>query len=515
MTKKVSTIVNSLKINLKPAPWWALFIIVLVAIGNIVSLFATNIHPDEAYYWAWSVYPDFSYVDHPPMVAWMIWLVDKLVGINDVTLRLPAFFAWLVATILVYKISTKHYGDKIYGWLAAAIFSILPVSQAASQIVTPDSPLLLFVVLTYYFLFDAVTENSSRSWLITGAMTGMGLLSKYNAVLLPLIIFLGLVVTPDGRARLRRLSPWLAGIIAGILFLPVVYWNYANHWISFSLQLGHGVGSEFKIENILTYIGGQLGAALLWMMLLMVVASIKRTNVASGYSKIFQYILIAGFWVPLVFFGWASGTKVGQVNWPAMAYLPGTILLAGMLGSYLRAREERASRKPALVVASLLLISCLISVTLVNMFRYPIATKKIGLAILPTNTQVSDTYGWPELKNRIEKISRTYQLGNQCRVYLTTRYMWASISYRYKELNRFAMVPGSLDDQYFNWASRGFFSKRKPCLVVERLPVDKSKYASEKDWKGLGKWRLIDILTTPTSDTPRIYGFYLPDQSKK
>ena len=88
--------------------------------------------------------------------------------------------------------------------------------------------------------------------------------------------------------------------------------------------------------------------------------------------------------------------------------------------------------------------------------------------------------------------------------------------YRYRDVDRFAILPAkNVDDQYANWASRGIFSKRKPCLVVERLPLDKSKYASEKEWSGLGKWHLIDILTTPTSDTPRIYGFYLPDQSKK
>jgi len=54
------------------------------------------------------------------------------------------------------------------------------------------------------------------------------------------------------------------------------------------------------------------------------------------------------------------------------------------------------------------------------------------------------------------------------------------------------------------------FSKRKPCLVVERLSLEKDHYVSEKEWSGIGKWRLADILVTPTSDTDRVYGFYLP-----
>lgn len=507
---KLANMVEGLTIAAGKAPRWILFILVLVTVGNLVSVFAIDIHPDEAYYWAWSVYPDLSYLDHPPMVGWMIWIVDKLVGINNFTLRLPALLSWAVAIFCIYKISSKHYGDQLYGWLAAAIFSILPVFQAASHIITPDTPLLLFTVLAYYFLFDAVTAGSPRPWVITGVMTGLGLLSKYNAVLLPGIIFLGLVTTPGGRKQLTQLSPWLASIIAGVMFLPVVYWNYLNGWASFSLQLGHGVGAKFSLENVGVFIGGQLGAALVWILLLMAAASFVRIKVLAGHHKVFQNILVAGFWVPLIFFGWASGTTVGQVNWPAMAYFPGTILLAGMLGSYMQSGVKKNSSRPTSIVASLLVFSCLFSVSLVNIFRFPIEAKKVGLGLLPTNTQLSDTYGWSELKNRIEEISRKHHLGNDCRVYLSTKYMWSSMIYRFRDVDRFALLPGVTHNQYANWASRGIFSERKPCLVVERLPLEKGKYVVEKEFSGLGKWHLVDTLVTPTSDTPRIYGFYLP-----
>jgi hypothetical protein len=235
-----------------------------------------------------------------------------------------------------------------------------------------------------------------------------------------------------------------------------------------------------------------------------------RIKVLAGHHKVFHNILVAGFWVPLIFFGWASGTTVGQVNWPAMAYFPGTILLAGMLGSYMQSGVKKNSSRPTSIVASLLVFSCLFSVSLVNIFRFPIEAKKVGLGLLPTNTQLSDTYGWSELKNRIEEISRKHHLGNDCRVYLSTKYMWSSMIYRFRDVDRFALLPGVTHNQYANWASRGIFSERKPCLVVERLPLEKGKYVVEKEFSGLGKWHLVDTLVTPTSDTPRIYGFYLP-----
>lgn len=507
---KLPNVVESLGDSLKQAPWWILFILALVAVGNLVSIFAIDIHPDEAYYWAWSVYPDLGYLDHPPMVGWMIWLVDKLFGINNFTLRLPALISWVVAIVCVFKISSKHYGEPLYGWLAVAVLSILPVFQAASHIITPDTPLLLFTVLAYYFLFYAVTNGSPRAWLLTGAMTGLGLLSKYNMVLLPAIIFVGLLVTQAGRKKLANVSPWLASIIAVVLFLPVVYWNYRNNWVSFSFQLGHGIGSKFKIENVGVYIGGQLGAALLWIMVMMAWATFIRFKCRTDSSRSYQNILVTGFWLPLLFFGWAAGTSKSQVNWPAMAYFPGSILLAGMLGNYMRSGMEKHNSRANLTVASLLVFSCLFSVILINIFRFPIEAKKIGLGILPTNTQVSYTYGWPQLKSRIEEVSQQYHFGPECRIFLSNKFMWSSMIYRFRDVDRFAILPGSTRNQYANWAARGFFKKRKPCLVVAMLPLGKSKYPSEKEWSGLGKWHLVDTLVTATSDTPRIYGFYLP-----
>jgi len=507
---KNSNLTESLNSHFRAAPWWILLILLLVTIGNVTSIFAIDIHPDEAYYWAWSVYPDASYVDHPPMVAWMIWLTGKVIGINNFTLRLPALLSWLVGLICVYKISERLYANKLHGWLAVAIFSILPVFQAASHIITPDSPLLLFVALTYYFLLPAQVNGSSREWYLAGAMTGLGLLSKYNAVLLPGIVFIALISTESGRKQLKQAPPWIAILLAGVLFLPVIYWNFRNDWISFAFQLGHGVGSRFSLANVGVFFGGQLGAALIWMMLLMMLASFRLVSLFKDNRKTYLVTLVSGFWVPLLFFGYASGTTVGQVNWPAMAYFPGTILLAGMFGNYVIGGVRAGKQNPRIIIASVLLVSCLFSATLVNIFRFPVQAKEIGLGFLPTNTQLSDTFGWSELKKKIEMVRKEHHLDPGCRVYLSTRYMWGSMIYRFRDVEHFAMLPGTKVSQYPYWVSRHRFSDREPCLAIVRFPLEQKNYPVTREWEGLGKWRLIDTLEIPTSDTPRIYGFYLP-----
>jgi len=504
--------INSILQKIKTVPWWALVILGIVIAGNLASLLAIDVHPDEAYYWTWSVFPDFSYYDHPPMVGWILWIIDHTFGSSKVAIRLPALLAWIVAAVCIYRISFRIYESKISGWLAVAVFSMLPVYQAASHIITPDIPLLLFSALTFYFLMSAILDRSTKYWMLSGVMLGFSLLSKYNAVLTPLIVFIALVTSKDGRKHLSEFSPWLASLIAMVLFLPVVFWNYENNWVSFSMQLGHGIGHKFTMQNLGVYIGGQFGAALFWMLILMMLATFRGEHL-SGERKVYQHVLIAGFWTPLLFFGWASGTAIGEVNWPAIAYFPGTVLVSGMLGKILKQNSIAGNQGKNKLIVAMLVISCLISATLVNLFRFPIEAKKIGLGFLPTNTQLSDTFGWNKLKSEIDSFSQDNNIPKNCRVYVTTKYIWASMVYRFHDLERFALMPGDTRNQYANWNSRGFFSKRAPCLVIERFELNNSSYSRTKAWPGIGKWRLEKVFTTPTSDTPRVYGFYLPISS--
>ena len=41
---------------------------------------ALPVFSQEAYYWTYAQHPDLSYFDHPPMVAWLIWL-GTLIGV--------------------------------------------------------------------------------------------------------------------------------------------------------------------------------------------------------------------------------------------------------------------------------------------------------------------------------------------------------------------------------------------------------------------------------------------------
>jgi len=70
--------------------------------------------------------------------------------------------------------------------------------------------------------------------------TGLAMLSKYTAVLPAAAVAGAIVTSRDGRAQLKRPGPWLALVIAAVVFSPVVYWNARHGWASFKFQIHHG-----------------------------------------------------------------------------------------------------------------------------------------------------------------------------------------------------------------------------------------------------------------------------------
>src|SRR6476660_3407017 len=58
--------------------------------------------PDEAYYWLWSRIPAFGYADHPPRIAWWIWLSTRILGSNALGVRALPVLSALLTSIAVF-----------------------------------------------------------------------------------------------------------------------------------------------------------------------------------------------------------------------------------------------------------------------------------------------------------------------------------------------------------------------------------------------------------------------------
>lgn len=391
-------------------PLWVLLLITVALAGNVAGWLGLGLLPDEAYYWVWSQRLQGGYFDHPPLIAWIMlpgaWLFDDAVW----ALRLPAVASWLLGALLGYRMAQQIFGGRA-GALAVLVWASLPIMQAGFHIVTPDNPLMIFTWLALWSAWRAGREPGALWWLLTGLFIGLALLAKYPAVLLIGALFFTLLSNKYGRAMLATPWPWLGCLLALTLFMPVVGWNAMNDWVSFRFQLGHGVKeavSANMLEMFLMFLGGQAAVAMPWSYFAMLWAPFSRSlRRLDGYTRA---LLGWNFLLPMIIFGLAGLTAPSGPNWPVSAYAAGTLLLAGMLNGAFYA-SGRVKRRWLALLITLFLLPHLV----LNVMRFPAAIKEmLGDAVPPQRTQLSQAYGWGELKPVLTELLSQHPHGKSC-----------------------------------------------------------------------------------------------------
>lgn len=193
---------------------------------------------DELYYLACADNPAWGYVDHPPfsvafLAVWRFIFGDSLFSIRLV----PALSG--VATVVLIGLMTKQLGGKSFSLLCstlAATVSIIYLGFGAYC--SMNSFDILFWALAAYFLIrilkrepdgDTPSQNAlpaTALWLWLGAILGLGLLNKISVLWLGAGITMGLLATSP-KSFLTK-EPYLAAIVALLLFLPHVLWQLAT-----------------------------------------------------------------------------------------------------------------------------------------------------------------------------------------------------------------------------------------------------------------------------------------------
>jgi 4-amino-4-deoxy-L-arabinose transferase-like glycosyltransferase len=368
-----------------------LAVIVVAGIVRLAIAALTPLFPDETYYWEWSRRLALGYFDHPPMIAWLIRAGTLVAGQTPLGVRLCPVLAGVVGTFFVCASARRVAGDRA-ALFAAIVFAVMPLSAAGLVLATPDAPLLAAVSATMYALLRALgrpprSRASIGWWCATGAALGLALCSKYTAVLFPLGVFIALLSRGDLRLRLKEPGPYIATVVAVLVFAPVIAWNARHDWISFAFQLRHGFGDAAgsPLKRELEFIGGQLGlvSPILFAMCVLAVARSRNDPLFPLYHLL-AIIPIVVF----VFFMYSATRRRVEANWPAIAYLPAVLLLVAYGGNE---RWDKWLRGGIALAAILTLV------TYVNAF----------VPILPVPARrdpAARASGWDDLARAVDRV---------------------------------------------------------------------------------------------------------------
>ena len=296
-----------------------------VALLHLAYLKVFPLLPEEAYYWNYAAHPALGYLDHPPMVAWLIALAEGLFGHGEVVVRLPALACGAGVAVFVWRLA-RRLVDPGAAALAAALALALPYAFfLGGFLITPDAPLALSWAAALYFLHRALVGGEARAWLGVGVALGVGMLSKYTIALLGPAALLFCLVDARARGWFLRPQPYAAMLLAALLFAPVLWWNHTHDWASFRFQGGERFVEEARfhlhvmLQNMLLVATPLplLALPLLWTQRWALEPALEPAH-AEPRNRLFVACVTG---VPLAVFAWSALSHEPRLNWTGPIWL--------------------------------------------------------------------------------------------------------------------------------------------------------------------------------------------------
>ena len=237
-----SSLWQTLAVGLVACAW----LLRLVYSGQVEML------PEETYYWNYALHLDIGYLDHPPMVAWLIWLGTNVFGTTEFGVRFGALCSGAVASFFVYRL-TRNLFDEASALVALVLMQLLPFFFFAGILMTPDAPMTAAWAALLYYLERALLAGRARAWWGAGVSLGLGLLSKYTIGMLVPAMLIFIALDGPSRAWLRNWRPYVAGLLAVVIFFPVIYWNATHEWASFAFQTSRRLAErpQFALHKLI------------------------------------------------------------------------------------------------------------------------------------------------------------------------------------------------------------------------------------------------------------------------
>lgn len=324
------------------------FLLALTAVGlitlwRLVVLFGDpfNLSFDEAQYWAWAQDPAFGYFSKPPMVAWVIALTTSIGGDGEAWVRLGSTFAHFGTALTLFFIGRTLYGPRVGLW-SSVVYATLPGVAVSSLIISTDPFLLLFWALALHAYIQArrtaVGPGGLGWWAMLGLWIGLGLLSKYAMVFFLLSMAAHLLWSREDRRWLRAPGPWLATGLGVLLYLPNLWWNWANGFVSYH-HTGENANLEAELFNpgeLLEFLGSQFGVFGPLLFGALLVLLLARLGAAARDGR---HRLLIAFTVPvLMLIAFQAFLSRANANWAATAYVAASVLVVGWLFAHGRWR---------------------------------------------------------------------------------------------------------------------------------------------------------------------------------
>ena len=373
--------------RLAPLAWKPVGLIVaLTGAAHLAVLTRYGWHRDELYYVVSGHHLAFGYPDQPPLSPVLARAASGVAGLAG--LRLLAVAAQLGCILIAAALAAEFGGRRRAQAIAAAAVAGCPVFVGASLLFGTTVLDQLAWAAVLLLVARALRLGRDRDWVAAGLASGIGLENKQTVAVLILGVLIGLAVTR--RPILRGRGPWLAGLIAAVLWVPNLAWDATHGWANLHMAASEASGQ-----------GGPLGSLAQLPVLALLLAG----------------ILLLALWVKGIRWLWRDPAAAPH-RWllavPAVAVVIFTAsggkpyysapALVGLFAAGAVAVEQSYAGRPlpwrswptalglSMVTASLIALP---------FFPVSVASKLRGV-----DQEVVETYGWPQFTAQVAAATR-------------------------------------------------------------------------------------------------------------
>jgi hypothetical protein len=200
-------------------------------------------HRDELYFVAAGQRLAWGYPDQPVFTPLLARLATEMAPHNLLVLRLPSLMAMALLVLCAAAFARLLGGGRAAQVLTASTIAASVITVTLGHRLSTATFDTLAWTAVLLVVGHALHDDRPRLWLVAGLLAGLGLNNKTAVVVLLFAILLGVLLVPACRAQLRTPYPWLGGVIAILLWLPNLGWQFMNGWPL--LGLGADIAEEF------------------------------------------------------------------------------------------------------------------------------------------------------------------------------------------------------------------------------------------------------------------------------
>lgn len=214
----------------KEEAYWPL-ILLLALIKFVLPLFLQDgvyeLQRDEYLYYQQGQHLALGYLENPPLLSYLA-KISSLFGGGEAWIKIwPCLFG--AATVVITCLIAAEFGGKIFAQFIAGLSVITGAYLRIHYLFQPNILDIFFWALAVYFIIRYINDQTKKNifWFVISL--ALGFWGKYTIVFIATSLFIALLFSRHRKIFTEK-TLYTSGLIALIIILPNVWWQYKHNW---------------------------------------------------------------------------------------------------------------------------------------------------------------------------------------------------------------------------------------------------------------------------------------------